>query len=147
MPRSSRPPVPKRLCVPGPQDRSIVVDLTTKRPFQQIGVSISLKHYRRETQCFSDWKIGDLKRFGQLLEKLRGLTMIQLLQNTRLCERHGEQKKAARFGSPADIAADAAFYELKVDPANKCRVHGVFDGSIFHLVYLDSQHEAFPFGR
>ncbi len=94
-------------------------------------MSISLKHFRRETQCFSDWAKADLKRFGQLVEKLFSMSMQQLMRNSRLCDRHGVQRKPDRFGRPSDVAADAAFYELELDLRNTCRIHGVFEGSVF----------------
>lgn len=129
--------------VPASKHAAAVVDLKARRPLDQIGVSISLKHYRRQTQCLSSWDRNDLDRLGRLVDKLRGLTLMQLTHNKQLCERHGTQQKPKRFSRPSDIDDNIPFYELKVDANNMCRLHGVFEGNVFHVVHLDHKHEAF----
>lgn len=104
-------------------------------------VSVSLKHFRRETECFSEWAPKDLKEFGRTVEKLRGYTVTILMGRKRLCERVRNLPKKSRFTRPADVSRDLPIYEIKVDVGNSARIHGFFDGSIFHLLWLDRNHE------
>jgi len=50
---------------------------------------------------------------------------------------------AARFKRPQDISEDIKFYEIKVDPSNKARIHGFFVQGVFFLVWLDRGHNCF----
>lgn len=107
-------------------------------------VSVSLKYYRKETECFSDWQPGELKKFSAMLEKVAQLPARTLQGYKPLCEPHRREPAEARFVRPQRLSEDLSFFELKVDPSNKARVHGVFVGSIFFLVWLDRLHAAYP---
>lgn len=108
------------------------------------GVSISLKYYREETECFSEWQPGELKKFSAMIAKVGQFTAMKLRGYKPLCEPHKYQPAESRFSRPAKLSEDLSFFELKVDHSNKARVHGVFVGSIFFLVWLDRLHAVYP---
>lgn len=109
------------------------------------GVSISLEYYQQSTECFSHWHETELKKFAGLIEKLKGYSLAGLLLSD-LCCKHIGRPKEARFSRPAGIAWDSAMFELRVDRSNLARVHGVFAGNVFQLVWLDRKHRVFPKG-
>lgn len=108
------------------------------------GVSISLKYYRKETECFSDWQAGELKKFSATVAKIAQIEADRLKGYKPLCEPHKHEPAAARFSRPEKLSEDLNFFEIKVDPSNAARVHGVFVGSVFFLVWLDREHAVFP---
>lgn len=112
-------------------------------PGKKIGVSISLRYYRRQAECFSKWGASDLKKFGSLIEKLRGYDA-KTLTGSKLCCQHKGAPAEARFALPDDLSPDLAVHELRVDQANKARIHGVLWGETFYLVWLDRNHAVFP---
>lgn len=107
--------------------------------FDDKNVSVSLKYYKNRCECFSKWKPKELKKFSGTLEKINGYTVDQL-KNSPLARAHKGGPSEARFSLPEDISEDVAFWEIKVDPAKKLRVHGFFVQPIFFLVWLDRQH-------
>ena len=108
------------------------------------GVSVSLKYFRSGTECFSDWNSAELKKFSTTVGKVKKFTAKQLTGYKALCDRHKYAPAEDRFARPDELSEDLSFYELKVDPSNKARVHGVFVGSVFFLVWLDRAHAVFP---
>jgi hypothetical protein len=108
------------------------------------GVSISLKYYREETECFSDWQSGELKKFSATIKKVGQLEAAVLKGHKPLCVPHKYDPAEARFARPAKLSEDLKFFEIKVDPSNKARIHGVFVGSVFFLVWLDRLHAVYP---
>lgn len=108
------------------------------------GVSISLKYYRSETECFSEWSPDDLKKFSGTIAKLKQMSVNDLRFVSRLCSPHRGSPKADRFARPDGLSPDLSMFEIRVDRSNAARVHGVFIGSVFHLVWLDRYHEVFP---
>ena len=110
---------------------------------EEQGVSVSLKYYRQETECFSEWSPGDLKKFSATIAKIKNLSATSL-RNHSLCGRHKRTPKSKRFSRPDELSAELPFFELRVDQHNAARIHGVFIGSIFHLVWLDRHHEVYP---
>ena len=112
-------------------------------PAQQ-GVSISLRFYAPSVECFSDWTAQDLKRFSSLVSKLKDLETIQLKENHNLCKAHSAPPKNGTYRRPASISKEIKFYELKA--SGQLRMHGVFQGPVFHLVWLDRKHNVFRDG-
>jgi len=108
------------------------------------GVSISLKYYREETECFSEWQSGEMKKFSATIKKVSGLSASTLKGHKPLCVPHKYDPAESRFTRPDKLSEDLSFFELKVDPSNKARVHGVFVGSVFFLVWLDRLHAVYP---
>jgi hypothetical protein len=108
------------------------------------GVSISLKYYREETECFSDWQSGELKKFSAAIKKLGQLDASTLKGHKPLCEPHKYDPAEQRFSRPAKLSEDLKFFEIKIDASNKARIHGVFVGSVFFLVWLDRLHAVYP---
>lgn len=144
-PRSGRtrpitPPLIEEL--KGEED-PVVVAADIRRHFRAESVSISLKYYMAKCECFSQWEKNDLKKFSQLIVKIKGYAVNQL-QSSSLCEKHKGPPKRDRFRRPEEISGDLAFFELRVDPSNKVRVHGFFIDGVFFLVWLDRGHECFP---
>lgn len=121
------------------------IDLeSSKLASRDEGVSISLKYYRQETECFSQWNPGDLKKFGSTVGKIKQLTADKLKGYKPLCEPHKNDPAEKRFARPDALSEDLSFYEIKVDPSNAARIHGVFVGSVFFLVWLDKDHAVYP---
>jgi len=112
-------------------------------PGVQAGVSISLRYYRRQTECFSKWKSSDLKKFGALVDKLRGHNA-NTLTGSKLCSMHKGPPAQDRFALPESLSPDLTLHELRVDQSNKARIHGVLWGETFFLVWLDRNHAVFP---
>lgn len=112
-------------------------------PGAQTGVSISLRYYRKQAECFSKWKSGDLKKFSALIEKLRGHNA-QTLTGSKLCSPHKGPPAQAKFALPENLSQDLTLHELRVDQSNKARIHGVIWRETFFLVWLDRSHAVFP---
>ncbi len=108
------------------------------------GVSISLKYFRQETECFSDWRPDELRKFSGLIKKIKQISANSLRGYKPLCEPHKYSPAEARFSRPDLLSEDLSFFELKIDPSNAARVHGVFVGSVFFLVWLDRLHAVYP---
>jgi hypothetical protein len=108
------------------------------------GVSISLKYYREETECFSAWQSGEMKKFSATIKKISSIPASQLKGYKPLCVPHKNSPAEARFVPHDKLSEDLSFFELKVDPSNKARAHGVFVGSVFFLVWLDRLHAVYP---
>ena len=106
-------------------------------------VSVSLRYFRRECECFSAWTGEELKKFSSTLEKIRGYTAELLVTNTKLCAGHKGPPSEARFAFPSDVSEDQSIFEIKVDPSNKLRMHGFFVGQVFFLIWLDREHACF----
>lgn len=107
-------------------------------------VSVSLKYYRPETECFSSWSHSELKKFSATLEKMRNMTARNLQNHLSLCSQHKTERSKGRYVRPKEMSNDLRMYEIRVDQHNKARIHGVFQGSVFHLVWLDRAHMVFP---
>jgi hypothetical protein len=114
------------------------------RHFHQGRVSISLRYYQSSCECFSDWEKAELKKFTNTIKKISGYSSDLLQKTLSLCDRHKGEPRAERFSRPEDISHDVSFHEIKVDPSNKLRIHGFFDGPVFFLVWLDRKHACFP---
>lgn len=112
--------------------------------FQQDSVSISLKYYQKSCECFSKWARPELKKFASTVEKIRGYEPDQLKAAKSLCDMHKGAPSKDRFKRPQEISEDIKFYEIKVDPRNKARIHGFFVQGVFFLVWLDRDHSCFP---
>lgn len=114
-----------------------------KMASEEQGVSVSLKYYRQATQCFSQWSPDNLRKFSNTIAKVKQMSAASLKAHP-ICCRHRNKPKAERYALPAELSADLPFFELRVAPGNAVRVHGVFIGSVFHLVWLDRADEVFP---
>jgi hypothetical protein len=129
--------------IAGPADQPRPIDLGgANAAGEPGGVSISLRHYRQETECFSAWSDSDLKKFGATVAKLKGYSGDEL-RRSGLCCRHKSDPDEARFRRPEGISPDAPMFEIRVDVANLARIHGVFERNVFHLVWLDCKHRVF----
>ena len=95
-------------------------------------------------ECFSKWRGPELKKFSSTIEKIRGYAPDKLKANKNLCDMHKGSSSRERFKRPQDISEDIKFYEIKVDPSNKARIHGFFVQGVFFLVWLDRDHGCFP---
>lgn len=107
------------------------------------GVSLSLAHFRSQTECLSTWSKGDLKKLVGAMEKMRTMDVAEL-RASRLCSPHGSRPLAKRFVMPLGVGNDHRMHEIRVDQSNAARIHGIFDGDVFYLVWLDRKHEVFP---
>ncbi len=106
-------------------------------------VSVSFAYYRSQTECLSSWTRADLKCFVRAVEKMRSMRPDQL-RDSSLCSVHSSKKPPKRFVRPEEIPDYHRMHKIRVDQSNAARMHGVIDGSVFYLVWLDKNHEAFP---
>lgn len=142
VPKSGRRGITEEFQIEAPargDDRVSLDDL----PGEQTGVSISLRYYRRQAECFSKWKSGDLRKFSGLIEKLRGHNA-RTLTGSKLCSMHKGPPAEAKFALPDSLSPDLTLHELRVDQSNKARIHGILWGETFYLVWLDRNHAVFP---
>lgn len=107
------------------------------------GVSLSMAYYRAETECLSTWSKSELKCLVGAIEKMRAMDIAQL-RNSALCSAHKYEPRSARFTRPPEMADDLRMFEIRVGRGNTARMHGVFNESVFYLVWLDRRHEVFP---
>lgn len=129
----------------GGDEQIIVAPDDIRRHFESSSVSISLKYYSASCECFSRWEKNELKKFSQLIDKIKRHTAEQLQRGaSSLCKRHKGKPSRDRFRRPSDLSVDLEFFELRVDQSNKARVHGFFIDGVFFLVWLDRGHECFP---
>ena len=97
-------------------------------------VSVSLKYFDSKFECFSKWQPRDLKQFTAWLGKVREKSKADITSDTKLCHRHhGEVKRL-----PAEISRETFVYGLRI--TDKARVHGIFSGDTFYLIWLDRNH-------
>lgn len=106
-------------------------------------VSVSLRYFKRECECFSVWTKPELKKFSGTVEKLRGHSANKLKRLKPLCDMHKGAPSEGRFSLPEDVSPDISLFEVKVDPSNKLRMHGFFIGQVFFLIWLDREHACF----
>lgn len=106
------------------------------------GVSLSFAYFRSETECLSTWSKADLKSLVGVIEKMRKMNAQQLKSST-LSSPHKYKPKAERFTRPKAIGKDHRMHEIRVDKSNTARMHGVIEGEVFYLVWLDRKHEVF----
>jgi len=129
------------------QEIEPVISISDLSPHLDAGsVSVSLRYFRRECECFSDWQKAELKKFVGTLEKLRSHSVDQLKGKKSLCDIHKGKPNEARFNIPDAISPDLSIYEIKIDPSNKLRMHGFFTGPVFFLLWLDRMHACFKSG-
>lgn len=102
-------------------------------------VSVSLKYYSDNAECFSQWQQRELKAFSRIIEKLRGLkwSQVQACQGAT-CHKHHPSKRVSGFSRPKSVSEDLQFYNIHVD--SKARIHGFQINSVFYLVWLDRNH-------
>ena len=143
--KSGRNGKSERFRIKEDEPRITPIDLEKQKlASREEGVSFSLKYFRQETECFSDWNAAELKKFSATLSKTAQMTVDALKGYKPLCEPHRNDPAEERFARPAKLSEDLKFFEIKVDPSNKARVHGVFVGSVFFLVWLDRLHAVYP---
>jgi len=117
---------------------------------------VALKYFRSDWQCFSDWESQELKEFSSFLKNLQCHTWQQVYNTGSKIPKHGlaytkyniddvksEAIKRKLDSVKKEISDEINFFELRVNQ-NKLRVHGFQSQSVFFLVALDRNHEAFP---
>ena len=117
---------------------------------------VALKYFDSDWQCFSEWEKQELKAFSNFLSTLKNHTWNEVYRTGGRIPKHGlgytkykisdikSEAIKTRLKSVAEhISEDINFFELRVDQ-NKLRVHGFQSHSVFFLVVLDRNHEAFP---
>jgi hypothetical protein len=126
-----------------PEEPSKVLDISIelKKLLFAFGVSISLKYYNKNCECFSKWKKDELKGISSLIGKISQLEANKLRSGTRYCSAHKGPSKRERFQRPDWLSEDIVLYELEV--TDKARMHGFFVDSVFFLLWLDREHECF----
>jgi hypothetical protein len=117
---------------------------------------VALKYFKSDWQCFSDWEQQELKEFSSFLSSLQRHTWEQVYNTGSRIPKHGlayskydlkDVKPEALRGKldsvKKEISEEINFFELRVNQ-NKLRVHGFQSQSVFFLIALDRNHEAFP---
>ncbi len=103
-------------------------------------VSINLKYFQPDSECFSKWQSAELKKFSTFVKKLRQHNWNQVLVSAGFeCHRHKGDTKAPGFSKPTNVSPDIPYYGLRVD--DKARVHGFVVAAVFYLVWLDKGHK------
>lgn len=117
---------------------------------------VALKYYKNDWQCFSNWQNTELEQLSSFIALLQKYTWDQVYRTGGTIPKHGlaytkykledvksESIKNALKSVQDEISEDINFFELRVNQ-EKLRVHGFQSQSIFFLVALDREHEAFP---
>lgn len=117
---------------------------------------VALKYFKSDWQCFSDWGLQELKEFSSFLKSLQSHTWDQVYNTGSKIPKHGlayTKYEISEVKSQAirqkletvknEISEEINFFELRVNQS-KLRVHGFQSQSVFFLVALDKNHEAFP---
>ncbi len=95
-------------------------------------VSISLKHYNKNKQCFSEWADKSLlASFSNFISKVNQRTTEQCKKN--FGHSHQVDSSDAKFKG-------VKFYRLNV--TQQAKIHGFFNNDIFYLVWLDKSHKS-----
>lgn len=81
-----------------------------------------------------DAERGRSEEVQRVMGKIKQRTTAELRTHTQICERHRYKPKADRYSRLADLSDELDMFEIRVDPHNKARIHGVLVGSVFHLV-------------
>jgi hypothetical protein len=101
-------------------------------------LSISLKHYLPNHECFSSWTPADLKKFSSTVRKLRGLTRMDL-NKTNICSKLSNQN-GWKLGKPKGVDRELDIFELRIAKGEDVRIFGVMISSVFYLIWLDRNH-------
>jgi len=111
-------------------------------------VSVSLKYYDSNFECFSKWGKTDLKSFSAFIKKLGKRTWDQVKETGgKIGDKTGlgytpHKDKSKLPTVPEGLSEDIDFCELRV--TQKARVHGFHLKSVFFLVWLDQNHKMCP---
>ncbi len=98
-------------------------------------VNVCMKYFQRQFECLSHWQKAELQALSAWVEKMSKRTPTQVKSTTKTCHRHeGGRKRPLPLG----LSPDNDVYGL--DVGTKQRVHGVFSGDNFFLVWLDREH-------
>lgn len=132
-----------KIIVSTPEASSKVLDISVELTslLFAFGVSISLKYYDKNCECFSKWKKDELKGLSSLIGKIAQLEANKLRSGTRYCSSHKGPSNRERFQRPDWLSEDITLYELEV--TDKARIHGFFVDNVFFLLWLDREHECF----
>ena len=113
-------------------------------PATHKGVFISLEFYRQDIECFSQWSHADLKKFSATVRKLREVDVDTSRSKGRVCTPHMNGRRSERFTLPDTLSQHLRLFEIRVRGGDKARLHGHFDGSVFHLIWVDRNHLVIP---
>lgn len=106
-------------------------------------ISISLKYWHSGSQCISKWQRAELEKLRKFIDKTQGMTVKQITTDPGLYwKAHKGPPKGSGFSRPAALSQEITLCELRLSSAS--RVHGVFLGDTFFLVWLDRTHDVFP---
>ncbi len=118
---------------------------------------VALKYFQSDWQSFSDWEKKELEAFSRFLSDLSKHTWEQVYKTGSKIPKYGlgytkynlDDVSAVKLKNclksvAAQISEEISFFELRVNQ-EKLRVHGFQSQSVFFLVALDRNHEAFPF--
>jgi len=112
---------------------------------QEKSVSVSLKYFHRNYQCFSKWQVQELKAFSSFIEKLRNADWGRVVStggspgNKTGLGYTKHKCSTARKKFLWDISSDIEFCELRVN--QRARIHGFHIDSVFYLCWLDKDHK------
>ncbi|MGB7407299.1 MAG: hypothetical protein WA908_02240 [Pontixanthobacter sp.] len=103
-------------------------------------VSISLKHYMPGAECFGEWTPIELKKFSDLVVKLRKLTLEQLTHHHSLCCKLASQEQMKKKIHPKGFDKGHEVFEMRLGRDSSTRIFGVLIGPVFYLMRLDRTH-------
>lgn len=105
-------------------------------------LSVSLKYWHSGSQCISAWQAKELEGYRKAIDKIQSLTATKLKIEGGLNLKPHKGKPAPGFARPKSLSPEIKLCEVRA--TGKARLHGVIIGSVFHLVWLDRNHDVFP---
>lgn len=131
-------------------------ELSAHSTVNKLSPYVALKYFKSDWQCFSEWDSQELKAFSTFISSFQSYTWEQVYRTGSKIPKHGLAYTKYVIGDikstairkkleavESEISEDINFFELRVNQ-NKLRVHGFQSQSVFFLVVLDKNHEAFP---
>ena len=105
-------------------------------------LSVSLRYWHSGSQCISSWQSKELEGYRKTIDKIQSLTATKLKNEGGLSLKSHKAKPATGFSRPKSLSPEIKLCEVRA--SGKARLHGVIIGNVFHLVWLDRNHEVFP---
>jgi hypothetical protein len=106
-------------------------------------VTVTLRYWVTRAESLAEWRQEELEGFTRFAEKAQRMTMDEFRTDPGLrFKTHKGPAKGRGFARPGDLSEDQVLSEVRVGRA--ARVHGVVEGDMFHVVWLDRNHAVFP---
>lgn len=107
-------------------------------------VLISIKHLQPDFECFSEWTKQEMQLFWSFNSDLHNKSWQQVYSTARKSKKTGlaytvlSKKQYPKSNFTKLLSRDITLFELRVN--KKIRVHGFRHKFIFHICWLDKNH-------